>query len=244
MRKDQQDEFVTLITDVLKFYRQDTTPFTLEVWWQACQRFDLEQVSKALTGHAMDAERGVFAPKPADIVRKLEGTSTDRAMLAWGKAFDAMQRVGAYSDVVFDDPAIHAAIEDLGGWAKVCRSETKDIGYLQHKFCEAHRAYTEHGQFEYPKLLTGDRSPDEMYAKRGLKPPKPAVIGDMDTARLVYKGGSVGGKTAINFQIGALLAMKNESGKSDERRTSGDARSSASMRSSLLVERIPKNDEA
>lgn len=206
MRQNQQDEFVSLITDVLKFYRQDTTPFTLEVWWQACQRFDLDQVRRALTGHAMDAERGVFAPKPADIVRKLEGTSSDRAMLAWGKALDAMQRVGAYSDVVFDDPAIHAAIDDLGGWAKVCRSETKDIGYLQHRFCESHRAYTESGAFDYPRILMGDRSPDEMFAKKGLKPPKPAVIGETEKARLVYKGGSVGGKTAINFS--SLLAIK------------------------------------
>jgi hypothetical protein len=206
MRQDQQDEFVSLITDVLKFYRQDTTPFTLEVWWQACQRFDLDQVRRALTGHAMDAERGVFAPKPADIVRKLEGTSSDRAMLAWGKALDAMQRVGAYSDVVFDDPAIHAAIEDLGGWPKVCRAETKDMSYLQHRFCESHRAYTESGAFDYPRILMGDRSPDEMFAKKGLKPPKPAVIGETEMARLVYKGGSVSGKTAINFS--SLLAIK------------------------------------
>lgn len=206
MRQDQQDEFVSLITDVLKFYRQDTTPFTLEVWWQACQRFDLDQVRRALTGHAMDAERGVFAPKPADIVRKLEGTSTDRAMLAWGKALNAMQRVGAYSDVVFDDPAIHAAIEDLGGWPKVCRAETKDMSYLQHRFCESHRAYTESGAFDYPRILMGDRSPDDMFAKKGLKPPKPAVIGETEKARLVYKGGSVGGKTAINFS--SLLAIK------------------------------------
>lgn len=206
MRLDQQDQFVTLITDVLKFYRQDTTPFTLEVWWQACQVFEFDQVRKALTAHAMDAERGVFAPKPADIVRKLQGTSSDRAMLAWGKALDAMQRVGAYSDVVFDDPAVHAAIQDMGGWPKVCRTETKEMSYLQHRFCESYKAYSESGTFDYPKILIGDRSPDEMFTKKGLQPPKPAVIGDTEKARLVYKGGKIGGKTAIDFQ--ALLAIK------------------------------------
>ena len=207
MKATDQQQFADILRDVMAFYKQDVTPFALSVWWQACQRFDLDQVRKALTQHAMDAERGVFPPTPADLVRKLEGTATDRAMLAWGKAFDAMQRVGAYSDVVFDDPAIHAAIEDLGGWPKVCRSETKDLSYLQHSFCESHRAYTDRETFDYPRLLVGDRSPDDMYAKKGLKPPKPAVIGETEKARLVYKGGKVGGKTAISFQIADALGQ-------------------------------------
>ena len=214
MKATDQQQFADILRDVMAFYKQDVTPFALSVWWQACQRFDLEQVRKALTSHAMDAERGVFAPKPADLMRKLEGTATDRAMLAWGKAFDAMQSVGAYTDVVFDDPAIHAAIEDMGGWPKVCRSDTKELSYLQHRFCESHRAYTDRGSFDYPRRLAGDRSSDEMFAKRGLKPPKPAVVGNIEKARLVYQGGKVSGKTAISYEIaealGRFAISKNE----------------------------------
>jgi hypothetical protein len=120
-------------------------------------------------------------------------------MLAWGKVMDAMQSVGAYTDVVFDDPAIHAAIEDLGGWPKVCRGELKDLSYLQHRFTESHRAYTGRGVFEYPRVLIGDRSPDAAYAKRGLPPPKPAVVGNPDAALHVYANGATGGKTRIGF---------------------------------------------
>lgn len=204
MRPDQYQAFRELLTNALSFYRQDLTPFTLDVWWQSCQGFDIEQVRKAMTGHAMDPDRGQFAPKPADIVRQLAGTATDRAMLAWGKVMDAMQSVGAYSDVVFDDPAIHAAIEDLGGWPKVCRGELKDLSYLQHRFTEAHRAYTGRGQFDYPRLLSGARDPDTVYQKHGLPIPKPAVVGDRDRARQVYEFGSVGGKTRIDFNAAAL----------------------------------------
>lgn len=204
MRSDQYQAFRELLTNALSFYRQDLTPFTLDVWWQSCQGFDIEQVRKAMTGHAMDPDRGQFAPKPADIVRQLAGTATDRAMLAWGKVMDAMQSVGAYSDVVFDDPAIHAAIEDLGGWPKVCRGELKDLSYLQHRFTEAHRAYTGRGQFDYPRLLSGARDPDTVYQKHGLPIPKPAVVGDRDRARQVYEFGSVGGKTRIDFNAAAL----------------------------------------
>lgn len=207
MKPSERESFAQLITDVMAFYKQDVSPFALSVWWQACAAFDMDQVRKALTAHAMDPERGQFAPKPADLVRALQGTATDRAMLAWGKVLDAVQRVGAYTDVVFDDPAIHAAIEDLGGWPKVCRTDMKDLGYVQHRFCEAHRAYAGLGSFEYPRRLVGDRSPDELYFRRGLPAPKPAVIGDVVKARLVYQGGRHAGQS---LGIQALQAIGAE----------------------------------
>jgi hypothetical protein len=210
MTEQEKPALLALVSDVLGFYRQDTSEFALSVWWQASQGFDLEQVRKALTQHAMDADRGQFAPKPADLVRQLAGTATDRAMLAWGKVLQAMSAVGAYTDVVFDDPAIHAAVIDLGGWPKICRGETKDLGYLQHRFCEAHRAYTGRGSFDYPRLLNGDRSPDAVFAKRGLKPPKPAVVGDRATARIVYKGGQAGVSVQISYAPRTVAAMAEQ----------------------------------
>ena len=202
------EAFRALISDALAFYKQPTTPFTLDVWWAACGRYDLDQVRKALTAHAMDAERGKFPPLPSDFVRQLEGTATDRAVLAWGKVLSAMQSVGAYTDVVFDDPAIHAVVEDLGGWPKVCRGDLKDLGYLQHRFTESHRAYVGRGSFEYPRCLGGDRAPDSHYAMRGLSAPKPAVVGDRERAMQVYAGGAIGGKTRIEFGVAALAVQR------------------------------------
>ena len=196
-----------LVTDVMAYYRQPVSEFVLQVWCQACQPYTLEQVSKAMTAHITDAERGVYAPKVADLVRVLAGTHTDRALLAWGKVLDAMARVGAYSDVVFDDPAIHATIEDLGGWTKICRLETKELSYLQHRFCESHKAYTGRGKFEFARVLLGDRSPDSAYRLKGIEPPKPALIGDVQRAHAVYLNGCTGGKTAITHGA-ATAALK------------------------------------
>lgn len=209
MQPTEKNDFYKLVSDVLGYYRQPTSEFTLQVWWTACQKFSFEQISKALTAHATDAERGVYAPKVADMVRVLSGTTTDRALLAWGKTLEAMQSVGAYTDVVFDDPAIHAAIEDCGGWVKICRSQTEELSYLQHRFCGSHKAYTERGEFDYTRRLMGDRSPDHEYAKRGIPLPKPAVVGDVEKARAVYRGGRVGGKTAIAFTpLDAIAATR------------------------------------
>lgn len=206
MTPHDKPQFGALVRDVMAFYRQDVSPFALSVWWQACDSFAFEQVAKALTAHAMDPERGQFAPKPADLVRKLAGTATDRAMIAWGKTHEAMGSVGAYSDIVFDDPVIHAVVDDLGGWPKMCRTELSELSYLQHRFTESYRAYAGRGQFDYPRALMGDRASDALFAKRGLPPPKPAVVGDLEKARQVFSIGRTGGKTAIAFH--ALEAIE------------------------------------
>jgi hypothetical protein len=198
MRVEQMVDFRELLTDVMAYYGKDCSEFMLTVWWGALHSFELKQVSRALQRHAVDPERGQFAPKVADIIRVLQGTATDRAALAWGKVHEAMSAVGAYTDVVFDDAAIHAVVEDLGGWPKVCRTEVAELSYLQHRFQEAHRAYTERGQFDYQRRLAGDRSPDHEYTSRGIPIPRPALVGDQALAMQVLRQGNVAGKTLIS----------------------------------------------
>lgn len=206
MNADDKKRFGNLIAEVMAFYKQEISTFALNVWWQACEGYSFEQCSKAITAHAMDAEKGVFPPKPADIVRQLSGTATDRALMAWGKVFDAMGRVGAYTDVVFDDAVIHAVVTDLGGWVKICRSELAELSYLQHRFTESYRTYAQRGIGDYPRRLVGDRSSDDTYMMRGLPPPKPAVVGDVVQARLVYQRGQLQARIGASMQ--ALEAIE------------------------------------
>jgi Domain of unknown function (DUF6475) len=206
MQPSDKPEFARLLTGMMAYYRQDVSPFVLDLWWSACEGLSLEQLTKAMNTHAKDPERGQFAPKVADVVRILQGTHTDRSLLAWGKVLDATNGVGAYQDVVFDDPAIHAAVNDVGGWVKLCRTDLKELSYLQHRFCQSHKAYTERGDFDFPRVLSGDRSPDSEYLRRGLPAPTPAVVGDRDKAALVFQGGGNGSK-AISFKPLDVLAI-------------------------------------
>ncbi|MEJ5151222.1 DUF6475 domain-containing protein [Comamonas sp. MYb396] len=214
MRDSELEGFRDLLTDVMAYYGKDCSEFMLTVWWEALHTFEMAQVSSSLRRHATDPDRGRFAPRVADIIKVLQGTTTDRAALAWGKVLGAMSSIGAYTDVVFDDPAIHAAIEDLGGWPKVCRTETAELSYLQHRFQEAHRAYTERGQFEYMRRLPGDRSPDHEYTSHGLKLPRPALVGVREKAIAVLQHGNAGGKTLISsLPAHAMHLLANASGQ-------------------------------
>lgn len=195
MRNTEKHNFYALISDALGYWRQDVSEFALSVWWNGCQQYEFEDVAKALSAHATDPDKGQFAPKVADVVRILGGTRTDRSLLAWGKVHEAMSRVGAYSDVDFGDSATHAAIQDMGGWPKVCRTNVDQLSYLQHRFCELYKAY-DGRQVEHIPLV-GDRSPDEMYRRRGLKAPEPVRI-----------AGNTQPKLSLHQQITQTLKIK------------------------------------
>lgn len=195
MKADDLERFQDLLTDALAFWRQDVSTFALTVWWEACKPFEFEQVSKALSAHAVCPERGRFAPMPSDVVRVLQGTMVDRSLIAWGKLLDAMQRVGAYESVVFDDGAIHAAVEDMGGWTATCRSRAEDLPHLQRRFCELHRAYSARPDIPYPPKLIGEAEAQNRMAGKRVAAPK--LVGDPLKAQQVMALGVSGGKTAI-----------------------------------------------
>lgn len=178
--------FQSLLTGALAYWRQDVSEFTLQVWWDGCRGFELEQVSKALSGHAADPERGRFPPMLADVVRALQGTHVDRSLLAWGRVHRAMSDVGAYRSVVFDDPAIHAAIADLGGWTVVCRSTIAELPHLQRRFCEAHRTYSTRGAEDWPPVLIGDSEAANRGA--GCQVAEPVLIGEPAGCERVRRG--------------------------------------------------------
>ncbi len=206
MKPTDKPAFAQLLADALAFYRQDVSTFALSVWWQACEAFDLEQVAKALTAHALDPDRGQFAPKPADLVRVLRGTSVDRSLIAWGKVLDAMQRVGAYRSVVFDDGAIHAAISDMGGWPALCRTTTDELPFTQKRFCDLHRAYAARPDAAYPPQLLGEHAMVNRLAGHAAE--GPALVGDPERARQVEHGGVAGGRTVIQLSDALPAALR------------------------------------
>lgn len=169
MQASEKAEFAELMTQALAFWRKDVTDFTLSVWWTACQPFSLEQVNKALQAHAMHPERSSFAPMPGDFVRELAGTHTDRALMAWGRVTRAMSEVGAYASVDFGDPAIHATVRELGGWAAVCRAPNDEQPFLQKRFCDFYRTYSTRGVPDAPLQLQGEH--DTTNASLSLESP-------------------------------------------------------------------------
>lgn len=195
MQISQYDRFTSALTAVAEMHGKQLSEGVLLMWWEALKGYDLEQVEEGLAAHVRNPDAGQWMPKPSDIIREIDGGRKDRASLAWSKAYDGMSRVGAYTSVAFDDPIIHAVIEDVGGWVKVCRTGGDDLGYLQHRFCEAYRAYAGRPSVNYPQYLVGEHEANN--ALKGHKSPPPVLIGDPAKAQMVITNGSALPKTQI-----------------------------------------------
>lgn len=202
---EKEKALLQMLADTADMYGHTLTTGAIRLWVAALRGYEVEQVGKAFERHMLDPDGGRFMPKPAHLMKFLEGSATDAAVIAWGKALEAASNIGSYTDVVFDDSIIHATIEDLGGWPHFCRQETAELSYLQHRFTQSYQAYAARQNFEYGRRLNGDRSPDSEYEKKGLPLPRPVFVGDVAKAQAVYRL-ATGKKTQITRDVTQALA--------------------------------------
>lgn len=189
MESDQRARvLVATLTGVYGFYERELTEFHFGVWNRALEGFELDAITAAFDAHMMDPESGKWLPKPADITKVLQGTRAERSAVAWGLVLQAIQRVGAYATVAFEDPVIHCVIEDLGGWPTVCRVQIDELPFLEARFHKSYAAHVKAGT-QHPPRLAGIT--DSSNGLRGYDLMAPVLIGDPQRARRTIDTGSM-----------------------------------------------------
>lgn len=181
--------FSALISDVYAFYRQDSSTFAVKVWWQAMQPFDFTAVAEALNRHCVNPDAGQFMPKPADVVKMLQGSTQDAALAAWAKVDRAVRTVGTYRSVVFDDPLIHRVLTEMGGWIEVGRKTEDEWPFVRNEFVNRYRGYRMRSEVpDYPPHLIG--MSEAQNSKAGFQIEAPLLLGNPAVAAEVSRHGS------------------------------------------------------
>jgi hypothetical protein len=189
MIEKNRKEFFDLIANVYAFYRQDFSTFAGGVWWEAMKPFDLKAVAEALSRHCVNPDSGQFMPKPADVVKMLQGSTLDSALVAWSKLERAISAVGSYQSVVFDDALIHRIVGEMGGWIGFGAKSMDEWPFVKNEFVNRYRGYKMRSQTpDYPPVLIGISEANN--GKRGYNIEAPTLVGDQAQARLVLSGGS------------------------------------------------------
>lgn len=177
-----KERFFTCLVGSAEIVGKDLSKHGMRLYWEMLKQYDIDAVEQAFIQHGLNPESGQFMPKPADIVKHIDGSGTDRGMMAWSKVDKSVRRVGQYVDaVVFDDPIIHAVIDDMGGWPHLCNQQTEeDLKFKGIEFGKRYRAYTLSQSMEYPAMLHG-------ISEQGRPP---VLIGDKEKARAVLERGA------------------------------------------------------
>ncbi len=188
MQADDFQKFHDGIAGVMGFYGKSVSTFALDVWWTALKRYDLAAIVDAFNRHLANPDAGQFAPKPADIIRMLQGSTQDAALRAWAKVDQAVRQAGTYCDVVFDDALIHRVIHDMGGWMALGTKAEDEWPFVAKEFENRYRGFRSRSELPpYPPTLIGIAAVHNNL--KGFRNDRPLLIGNEQLAKQVLRGG-------------------------------------------------------
>lgn len=144
MNDQDRKAFAELLTATIGVYDKPIDTQTISIWWGSLARYSLAQVRAALSAHVQDTVRGVYAPKPADIIGKIQ--SADGRMgveEAWAHVAhaigsqavtlvltDEMRQAFFVADALADD-TVAARMAFKETYAKALQ-EVRDLGRAVH----------------------------------------------------------------------------------------------------------------
>lgn len=204
MRTSDLKTFGALMMGIGELYSKTISQALTKIYWQTLKSYEIEDVQRAFNTHIHNTDFGQFFPKPADIVRLIEGSGETKALLAWTKVEKAICEVGVYESVVFDDPLIHAVLEDMGGWIKLCRSTHEQMPFTANKFQKRYMGFVLKKPNRHPSRLCGIAESEN--AKNGYAIDNPVLLGDAVKAEAVMQTG--GGVSLLQQQSSKLLSAQ------------------------------------
>jgi len=182
---EEKRRFAQIMTMLADYYDKEVSKAKATMYWEGLKQYDLEAVEKAFKMHAASPdENSRWFPKIADLLKYIEGNTEDKAQLAWSKVDKAIRQVGTYTDVVFDDPIIHAVIVDMGGWYLLGEKDDEAWPFVAKEFVTRYRGYKQKTQQpEYPARLVG--LANTYNASHGLPIAEPRLIGDVQKCKII-----------------------------------------------------------
>lgn len=187
MKRSDLARFAALLAGIGELYGKSLSEQWVDLYWRALESFEFEAVQSALQVHVTHPDVGQYFPKPADIVRGIVGSSQMQALQAWTQVEHAIRKVGAYQSLVFDDPLIHAVLEDMGGWIRLCSMTLSEMPFRANEFQQRYRGYVTKKPNRHPAYLCGITEREN--AKNGYATPAPWFIGETDKAKHVMLTG-------------------------------------------------------
>ncbi len=216
MKKDDMPQFALSLAELGEIYAKNISEFLTDIYWKALEGFELQDVKKALRAHIYNPDCGQYFPKPADIIRFIEGSGETKALKAWAVVEKAIHCVGSYQSIAFDDPLIHAVLEDMGGWVKLCSVKLDEFPFRANEFQKRYMGFLIKKPERHPKYLAGITEIDNV--KNGFEVTAPVLVGDPKKAEQVMLTGG-GRPLAIQTfteSIAAVMQLPSKTKNEDD----------------------------
>jgi len=152
MQESDREAFAMALIAASEVYRQEVSQQAIALWWQTLEPYPLAAVQAAVALHIKTSR---FMPTPADLLAIIEGSPQDKAEAAWQKVLQAAQEHGQSRSVAFDDPLIPACVLAMGGFARICMCNIKDLHWLKREWMPLYQTYSIRPPDRMPRYLPG-----------------------------------------------------------------------------------------
>lgn len=178
MISQDQNKFKELITVMSETYGEEFTPAKLKLWWNLFKPYQIETFEKALYAHIACPDAGMFSPKPANLMKFINGTSKDqqqlvedRAEMAWACIEREISRIGSYGTLEMEDKQAIAAVKAIGGWRSLCMCTYDQLVWKKKEFVSSYDCYERTPLEALPSKLPGliELSEHKAESQQGVK---------------------------------------------------------------------------
>ena len=126
----------------------DMSKEKINIYYLALSNLTVDQLNSAFISMVRNRVYKNF-PQVAEIIQYATHTTEseldDRIVLAKQMLKNTIVRYGSYGSVEFKDKGIHAVIDALDGWQKVCSMSADELEkFLTFEFAKIYKAYTRH----------------------------------------------------------------------------------------------------
>lgn len=126
----------------------DMSKEKINIYYLALSNLTMDQLNSAFISMVRNRVYKNF-PQVAEIIQYATHTTEseldDRIVLAKQMLKNTIVRYGSYGSVEFKDKGIHAVIDALDGWQKMCSMSSDELEkFLTFEFAKIYKAYTRH----------------------------------------------------------------------------------------------------
>ena len=108
----------------------------IKIYWETLRQYSDEQVANAVTSHV---RTGTFFPRPADLIKLIDGTSEENAHEAWA---EVMRQLTDFASAKFD-PATEKAVQAMGGAEYLSHMSYRDLEFKKKGFVDYYESITD-----------------------------------------------------------------------------------------------------
>lgn len=174
MDNSDKKEFARQMMIISEIYDKPVSTEKLQIYFSTLSKYTIKQVVIGIEKHMQDVESGQYFPKPANIIKHIEGEKSninDMAEIAWLEVENAIRMIGAHGRLKLRDKIAIAAVKSIGSWSDLCMTNIDKMQWKKKEFIDSYELLSKTPVEMLPDSLPGiaDIKNSRMESKQSLK---------------------------------------------------------------------------